>query len=154
MEATTDKLGDWRTRLAKVQTTAERLERFARERALPSGFEVRENWPGLDWCEWGSSHKDGQSLPRFRAMVAQVVAFIGPADSVNAESWVGERENEAPDLVAKWNVDGVTVTVRVLWPVGCKVDPRAPGKKSETAKLHPECVAALAEIADLATAAT
>lgn len=143
------KLANWIPRLEKARETARALEARGIELNLPDGFEVRENWPGLDWCEWGSEHAEKGSLPRFREMVSAVTAAIGgPPDKVGAESFISSGEN-VPDLVARWTIGGTPLTVRVLMPKGCKVDPRAPGITGKNAELHPECVAALDEIREL-----
>ncbi len=151
-----DELNKWREAWHREGERARDLEAWARERGLPADkFNVRPSWPGLDWVEHGYSHiEEDDSLPRFREMVATTVALLGPVDKVEGKHWIGSYNDQPPDLVATWFIKregdfAVNVTVRMLSPKGCKVDPRSEFKAAKETALHPECVAALAEIEEL-----
>lgn len=150
-------LSAWRDSLAQLQVLGEALESVAAERGLDGSFVIRPQWPGIDWVQTGHEH-DGESLGVFSSKVREVSALLGAPASVQGEAWISDK----PDLVAKWKLQDalpeqlshvlygrtVTVTVRVLSPSGCKLDPRVEPMSATEGVLHPECKSVLRELED------
>lgn len=138
----------WRDDLERYTEIGVCLEAIARE--LPGEFEVRPQWPGIDWVAHGRGDGD---LATFASMVRLASEVLGAPDECGGKHWLGGGER-VPDLVASWKIDRVRtpflsswenpveITVRMLMPKDCKIDPRQPGRakaEDEDAALHPEC---------------
>lgn len=147
----------WRADFAEELQKAECMERFAEDKQLPDGFEIRSGI--LYWGESGYDHyKEGDSkttsLLRFRTMILATANRLGRPDKVYES---GYGFSEVPDLRADWRItqaDGseFLVTVVINSPKGCKLDPRSVPVKSvwgKPAELHPECKAVLSELEEL-----
>lgn len=139
----------WRAAMEKEHAMCCRVQAVAEELHHKHGleFEVRTGWwqPTLDWCEIGGTLQD------FARMVQQTAAALGPAAKIEAEG-SEYAPDRAPDLRAEWTIQRedlrVRVMVRVLTPVGCKLDPRVTPTPATVAPLHPECRAVLEELKD------
>lgn len=139
---------EWRERLERQHKDGCLLERVAEDLDLP--FEVRPTWPALDWVVWGDT------LHGFMGRVRQVAAKLGPPDKMTKDGDEYSVLLDRPDLEAQWDVASphhpeghkVRIHVRALAPKDCKIDPRVSPAEAVRPKLHPECKAALEELAE------
>lgn len=128
---------------------SERTEREARAAGLGEPFMLNGNC--VSWSEYGHDHK-GESLKRFKEMIAFTALILGPPESIGSHGWSFQ---ETPDLTARWSMeykldpkstgqyDRWNVVVQINAPTGCKIDPRKPRIQGQAPELHPECKAVL-----------
>lgn len=150
-----NKLSEWRETHEQQRINGEAIEALARQYGLPDGFEVRVDYPQLNWCVggWSKPEEEPTSIPMFRRMVEQVVARLGPADDITSYSPHYSSGNRAPNLIASWSRRtgdlNVEIRVSVYSPVGCKIKPGTEYIEGRRPELHPECANALKEIEEL-----
>ena len=148
-----DECAKWRKELEKSRRCGEALEAFARQLGLTEFSVYPDSYsPRISWAKFGGT------LQEFSARVKVVAKKLGRAPDSCDASHMGFQfsADEKPDLQAEWNfpsqiIEGhdVTVIVRSMMPMDCKLDPSTNYVEKQEQSIHPECKAVLASLEDL-----
>lgn len=148
-----DSLSKWREYHERDGLLMASIEAEARAAGFGEPFVIHTSY--VSWNEYGSDHKNGKSLERFKEMIAVVAALVGPPDEITAPAYDFQ---DTPDLCARWDRPFTLdlsrantqwdIYVRITSPRGCKIDPRTPRVKGQAPALHPECKAVLDALTD------
>jgi len=156
-------MSQWRDSLERALLKGAAIEQACRRLGLNEDHFSVYTFGQATWNKYGGDKQEGEAnaLPDFRRMVEEVTRVLGQPDKVEAQV---DTFGGDPTLLASWEVEmteeeatmegcgrsSFTVTVSIMSPDGCPLDPRTPKPKrvklEPGPQLHPECLHVIEEI--------